>query len=263
MKTKIITLMILAVFFLSGICFAGSYELIKGQDLEVCQVYEKYINSFDTDEPMICERPYNPEFPMIERPDWEEVDVNEHPDWLMGWYEVQKEIDLKKMTKKGTGERLQESTVETVRKEIEKLREQSENDQIKMFVSNIDIDNNGKKENILKIHLGSEAGGCNRTDMAFNSGIAIPATLLIINQKRKIDYKESLYKIHKAYKLIFIFRRKTYFDLWGGLSTYFGTEKYKTAMYEPGKGGGGVVIYKSDPMSGHKIVCEFAYKMEK
>ena len=263
MKTKIITLMMLAVFFLGCTCFAGSYELIKGQDLEVCQEYEKYINSFDTDEPMICERPYNPEFPMIERPDWEEVDVNEHMDWLMEWYEVKQGVDLKTMTKRSTNQKLQEAVVEATKAKIIELKEQAQNGLIRMYLADIDIDNNGSKERILKIHLSPDAGGCTINNFGYYRAVISPATLLMINLENKVDYKFSNNMLGRLFKTLFQYKDQVFVDKWGSLTTFHGTEKYMQSRYRPGVGGGGLVIYSIGTTTKSENLCEFIFNIEK
>ncbi|MCF8078507.1 MAG: hypothetical protein K9K88_04415 [Desulfobacterales bacterium] len=263
MKTSIIATALSLLIITWGTGYAGSYELIKGQDLEVCQVYEKYINSFDTDEPMICERPYSEDFPMIERPNWIEVDVNENMDWLMGWYEVQKGIDLSTMTKRSTKQKLQDAVVEATEAKIVELKKQARNGLIKMYLSDIDIDNNGSEEKILRIDLSPEAGGCAINAFGYYRSVVAPATLLALDENHNIDYRFTIYTIATAPKTIFFYNGTTFYDLWGGLSTYVGTKDYEKTRYTPNIGGGGIVIDKPEIGTGKKNMCELLYKITK
>ncbi|MCF8052378.1 MAG: hypothetical protein K9L59_14135 [Desulfobacterales bacterium] len=259
MKNSIIATALSLLIITWGTGYAGSYELIKGQDLEVCQVYEKYINSFDTDEPMICKRPYSEDFPMIERPNWIEVDVNENMDWLMGWYEVQKGIDLSTMTKRSTNQKLQKAVVEAAKAEIIELKKQVRNGQIRMYLSDIDIDNNGSKEKILKIHSSPNAGGCTIDNFGYYRAVVYPATLLMINSEKKVDYKFTNNVIGRLHKTLFLYKEKVFIDRWGSLSTYHGTEKYMQSRYRPAVGGGGLVIYSIGSTTKNENLCELLF----
>lgn len=48
----------------------GYYALVKGKGVEVCEQYEKNLNSFHLDRPMICERRINPQMKDFRKPDW-------------------------------------------------------------------------------------------------------------------------------------------------------------------------------------------------
>lgn len=47
---------------------AGQYELIQGKGVEVCEAYEKNLNSFKPRQPFRCGRPVNPEYKDFTKP---------------------------------------------------------------------------------------------------------------------------------------------------------------------------------------------------
>lgn len=70
------------VFALAGAAFtdvahAGRYELIKGKGVEVCEAYEKNLNSFSPSTPMLCERQVNRDFKDFAKPMWEKLTLDQ------------------------------------------------------------------------------------------------------------------------------------------------------------------------------------------
>lgn len=58
---------------------AGYYELVDGKGAEVCEAYEKNLNSFKPKVPMACARAINPEFPDFSQPNWTRGDAGLTP----------------------------------------------------------------------------------------------------------------------------------------------------------------------------------------
>ena len=54
---------------------AGRYELIKGRGVEVCEAYEKNLNSLRNPWPMNCEREVSQKFKEFSKPKWQRVDA--------------------------------------------------------------------------------------------------------------------------------------------------------------------------------------------
>ncbi len=64
---------VLLFAFTAAPAVAGRYELIKGKGVEVCEAYEKNLNSFNPSTPMLCERLVSPIFPDFAKPAWEKL----------------------------------------------------------------------------------------------------------------------------------------------------------------------------------------------
>jgi hypothetical protein len=61
-----------------NVALAGSYELVKGKGIEVCEAYKKNLESFNDSQPMACERKINPAFKDFEKPVWQNVDLGQN-----------------------------------------------------------------------------------------------------------------------------------------------------------------------------------------
>jgi hypothetical protein len=54
---------------------ADRYELVKGKGVEVCEAYEKNLNSVNQRPPMRCQRMLNPNFKDFAKPEWGRIDA--------------------------------------------------------------------------------------------------------------------------------------------------------------------------------------------
>lgn len=59
--------------------FAGEYQLIKGQGVEVCEAYGKNLNAFKPKMPITCGRGVHPEFKDFSKPDWKRISETPNP----------------------------------------------------------------------------------------------------------------------------------------------------------------------------------------
>ena len=114
---------------------AGRYELIKGKGMEVCESYAKNLNSFKPVHPMICEREINPEMKDFQKPEWKEIDAWENRPLVR---KINRFLGL------GMAEDWEDS-----------LKWDIEHRQLVVHLSQIDIDNDGQRENVLRFAEGS------------------------------------------------------------------------------------------------------------
>lgn len=120
--------------------WAGHYELVKGQGVDVCEAYLKNLNAFGY--PMVCEREIDPEFGSLKKPKWKKIDFNLAE--KLAWEEY--EMALISMgivldDKRRIGHR-------------EWMNEQIRNGVIVFWESKIDINNDGVLERVVKKRQG-------------------------------------------------------------------------------------------------------------
>lgn len=114
---------------------AGQYELVKGKGVEVCEAYAKNLNSFNSTEPMRCERTVNPNFKDFQKPKWVRFDGLANYTLIESAYEF-----LEKPS--GPGRKA----------DLEGLREniKAQNAPYTFSTATVDIDNDGKPERVLR-----------------------------------------------------------------------------------------------------------------
>lgn len=61
---------------------AVQYDLIKGQQFELCRAYERNLNSFSHELPMACERKFDPDLEEFWQPNWETLNPAQHMDLI-------------------------------------------------------------------------------------------------------------------------------------------------------------------------------------
>lgn len=68
--TPILALLLTSTFSFVSVeqALAGYYELLEGKGLDVCEAYERNLNSFKPRFPFRCDRPVNPEFEEFTKP---------------------------------------------------------------------------------------------------------------------------------------------------------------------------------------------------
>lgn len=82
MKRRSGVLLGLLWILIADVATAGSYTLVVGKGIEVCEAYFKNLNSFPKHPPMVCDRPLNPRLTDFSKPAWKELDGQEHLDLL-------------------------------------------------------------------------------------------------------------------------------------------------------------------------------------
>lgn len=65
--------LLLSLSFIAIPSDAGRYELIKGKGVDVCEAYEKSLNSFQPKVPMVCGRPVSSKLG-FDKPNWKQID---------------------------------------------------------------------------------------------------------------------------------------------------------------------------------------------
>lgn len=216
---------------------ADRYELVKGKGVEVCEAYEKNLNSFYPAIPMNCQRQISPKFKEFSKPKWHRIDVT------TGVMPKIDEFVWKHYTNPVTYVPQHEWTSwRGTKEQLAEARRSYEADRQGRFlighlVSKVDIDNDGIQDNVY-------------LDRACN---AYGALLLVLNQRgTDVDHKKTelierqpiraaqghgelrhlgkgeerapdLMKLgivpvsdalHHASYDVFVYRNVTYFDFW-------------------------------------------------
>jgi len=173
MMKKAVAYFFLLAQLIPGTVFAGDYKMVLGKGIEVCEAYLKNLNSFPKAPPMVCERPLNPELKDFQKPEWKALDVGEN---------------------------------------FALLKNNITDRQIKLSVTQLDVDLDGKLENVLR----HEIDTC---DPANESLFATPGgrEFFVLNEeKTKIDVQKTK-KIHLGGRLdIFLYKGQISIDGWGG-----------------------------------------------
>lgn len=202
-----ITVLVTAVAVLLAIptLQAGDYILMKGRGVGVCERYAKNLNSFShLSYPMACDRKLNPEFDGFKKPTWETLDVWSHRQLLR---------DIEHFLQLGWAKR--ESDYESW---VKDLKRRIQDGHVHLLSTNVDIDNDGKKDNVLKYVNGS----CTGTHF-----YATP--LLVVNSDGSaLDVAKTSYLLQNpsaggnsdagrwGYTMydVFIYSDESYFDRW-------------------------------------------------
>lgn len=131
---------------------AGQYVLEKGKGVEVCEAYQKNLNSFG--EPMVCERQLDPQLPDFKKPEWTKPNDDQARSL---------EFDMAKYTSRVLGKPEPKSEAE-----IGVRTEKDIGWPAKRRLARVDVDNDGKPDIVLR----QENGTCPET-RAFSVNIAV------------------------------------------------------------------------------------------
>jgi hypothetical protein len=209
MKKVIITTVVVYVCFFVFPTFisAGEYELIEGKEKAVCIAYGKNLNSFKKlPHAMVCERKLNPKFTDFKKPEWKKLDVWENR-------EIVRKMDRYLWNSRNESEK--EFFDKNINQWLERLKEGIKNDEITISLARVDIDNDGKIDNVIQYDMGS----CSATD---ESSFASPdGRRFIIFNDDMTSINENLSDFTKVLRLeIIIYKGRTYLDCFLGQLKY-------------------------------------------
>lgn len=209
MKQESISFFFLIVFVavgtaLTDVVYAGRYELIKGKGVEVCEAYQKNLNSFKPGIPMICERQVNPEMKGFQKPEWKELDAWENREMVRN-------------VESFLGNHPRGNPKDDLAQWEDGLKDRAKIHHLKIELTKVDIDNDGKVDNVVKYYDGS-------CPMTRHYG----TPLIIINQEKTVDIRTTLLMQnpksaagHTSTGIwagtmydAFIYKDMTYFDRW-------------------------------------------------
>lgn len=251
MKKNIISILVACIIVFPALVFAGEYILEKGNGVDVCEAYGKNLNSFNLHSQyvMACERKVNPKYTKFKKPEWKKLELRDNIDLL-------KNIEIF-LDNYG-------DISNNVQGWEEYIKSRIEGEYIHIKLSQIDINNDGKKENVIKYidgvcpeaHYGTPL-------LVLNNNlkeIDIEKTKPLLQNPRHAKYRDLSEGWDGTMYDIFIYKNKTYFDRWrygeGSLD-----EKTIVNTYRLLK----VFITESDKKgkSSTKEICRYRYRETK
>mgnify|MGYP003394163990 FL=1 len=222
--------LVFVLLLFPSISFAGQYELVKGKGVEVCEAYGKNLNSLNP--PLAytkLERKLNPEFKDFSKPEWERLYPEEGKSLFTKinrflWERDANPIYYFPVTEwknwRGTPKQYSRAWKHYKGSRQALLA-------VGLPISSIDIDNNGKIENIA---LDSVNGGILLVLNDDRTAIDLKKTALVLQHPiRKEKGKGELTAdgriisdaLHTLSYNVFIYKQQTYFDLYIDLSYIF------------------------------------------
>lgn len=203
MKKILIAITLTFGLALASLVSAGEYVLIEGKNKEVCREYGKNLNSFKKlPHAMVCERKLNPRFTDFKTSKWETLDVWENRE-IVG--------KMDRYLWNSRTESQKEAFDKNFTQWLEKLKERIKNNEISLSLTRVDIDNNGKLDNVIQYDMGT----CSDTDE--NSFTSPGGRIYLVFNEDITAINENLSNFTKVLRLgIFIYKGRTYLDFWGG-----------------------------------------------
>lgn len=131
------------------------FKLIKGKGVEVCEIYKKNLEALGNPN-LACERKVSPEYEgLIKLPDWRKLDLWGNRNL---WAQVEKMarggVNMPgRMESKDTSWDDQRE-VDNLAKSYQEHTEQHHEEVYKLYVANMDVNNDGKNEPVLREHSG-------------------------------------------------------------------------------------------------------------
>ncbi len=191
--------------------FAGELVLVKGKGVPVCEAHSKNLKELNSVEDMVCERgKYYPEQNGITRPKWQELDLTEN-----------KEL-VKKIKKfSGFGDQSEKVKMYDDKDEYESYLEELLRIGDTMFLTIVDIDNDGKQEKVILYN----DGRCMDTHVysrallvldEVNNQIDVKKTepLLQNTTDPRADIRSKAAESNYQMYDVFFYKDQTYFDKW-------------------------------------------------
>ena len=141
-------LLVASFLTLSSPVMAGGFSILKGDGVEVCTAYKKYLDSAGAPEdfaankrgPLICAREIPRELAEFSQPKWKEQKLSENKDvirQILNYSETPKDYSATVPIHLWTDSRVKD-------------RLESSGQFIRLWLANVDIDNNGVMESVYK-----------------------------------------------------------------------------------------------------------------
>ena len=208
---------------MADLATAGDYKLVLGKGIEVCEAFLKNLNSFPNDPPMVCERKINPKFPEFSTPTWQPLDAQEHLALI-------EEIERWKPYETGFDDPIQRE------KMLAQITERIKNGVIRLTVTDLDIDEDGVAETVLKY----EYADCDPANESQFAGMSGRSFYVLAAEKMTLDKGKSGNFSMRIRGDIFLFKKHTYITVWSGnlgfkdglLSVY---RPFSLIGHEPGR----------------------------
>ena len=224
--TRIAISVLMIILLLSSGAMAGEYKLVKGSQYQLCRDYQKNLNSFSEEKyPMVCERRLNPKMTDFREVKWKEIDAKKN---IHLFVQMLKDEDSYKRLS-------DEMRQKALQKQIDRVEAGKE----KLYTARFDIDNDGKKDLVLRARIVEDDWlSCTPTNKFTISNGEYPVpNLYIMSDEKNIDMKWSK-PLHSFSYTAFTYQGRTFLSVWDGGASV------GNPRYVPGKGGGQVYVYE-------------------
>ena len=198
-------IMALATIAFAYPAHAGRYDLIKGKGVEVCEAYEKNLDSFSQipSYPMACERKIDPAMKDFKKPEWKEIDAWENRELIRKIAKFLSPSD---------------TTIDD-NNWLSDLKRGIASHHMMLSEASVDIDNDGKTDNVAKY----VNGACGMARSYGTSLVVLNAQKNLIDIKKTIPLFQNVTSDREKYPAgrwryamydIFLYKNEAYFDKW-------------------------------------------------
>lgn len=159
----------------------------------------KNLNSFPGAPPMVCERKVNPKFPEFSKPTWQPLDALER-------------LDLLEQIERLRPSHNEEEYIRNREKLLAWLKDHIANGTIRLAVAEIDIEQDGAVETVLK----HEYANCDPADEVQFTGMSGQSFYVLTPDKLKLDTEKSgSFSIGLRADMV-TFNERPYITVWAG-----------------------------------------------
>jgi len=210
MKRKILLFILFVVLALPYAAFPGELYLIKGNGVPVCEAHYKNLKQLKYLEHMVCDRDkYYPEKNGITRPKWKGLDLKENKELVK---KIQKSVYY--------GDQFEKMEMYDDKYEYERYLELLLRIGDRMFLTMVDIDNDGKQEKAILYN----DGRCMDTHAYWRALLVLDEVNNQIDVKKtepllqnttdpRADIRSKADSLYQMYD-VFFYKDQTYFDKW-------------------------------------------------
>lgn len=194
----------------ANFALADPYELTQGKSVEVCEAYKANLNSARYSYPMACEREINRNLPHFNQPEWRELNA---------WDNRELIIELSKFLSPAA------KSIDANREYwLKTLNRNIENGHVRLYVTKVDIDNDGKLDNVLKY----QDGKCQMAHRYATPILVLDETGKHLDKQKTLPLlqNESMDRARDpaggwGYAMydVFLYRGEVYFDKWSDFHT--------------------------------------------
>lgn len=227
MRIRSIAMVLVWWLLLAIDAHAGDYKFVLGEGVDVCDACKKNLERM-TNHPA-CERDYSAELG-LGTPDWKPFDVLQH---LGAMKQVLKYL--------ATGNEFAKDDYVMGNEQYEaQLRESVARGVEWVYLAQVDIDNDGQSDNVLRI----SGGPCNRRDEGGSGAYSAPIVVLnkdlsgldrtrtdLVIQNPYIKFRlpgETNYQMYG----VFTYKGRTYFDRWNDVGREEESQRFTLSIYQ-------------------------------